>query len=374
MGIALRELRRNPGRFGVATVTLTLIAMLLIFLGALLDGLLRSITGGYLAQPGQLVVLSSDANSVLSGSVLPAETREEVVATLPEGAEVGGFSTLTVGARLESADERDLTGVTLYGVELAPSGVPLDELSDGEVWADHDLPFTAGDVLLLGPAQVEVTVAGISDDGASPSEGGLWTSPLTWNEVQAASRPGAALPEGASQGLVVSLPDGDTLSGDDLAALAAEVDDATGTTASLTTQEAANAIPGVAEQQTTFAQIQIVTLAIALLVVALFFALLTVERTGLYGVLKAMGSRTSRIFAGVVLQAFVVTMIAGAIGSALVLAAGYFIPPGSVPFALSPGLFLTSAGSLALAAIIGSAFSLRRVLAIDPAAAIGGDA
>ena len=39
MRLALRELRRRPGRFGVATVILTLIAILLMFLGGLLDGL-----------------------------------------------------------------------------------------------------------------------------------------------------------------------------------------------------------------------------------------------------------------------------------------------------------------------------------------------
>ena len=34
MSIAWRELRRTPGRFAVATITLSLIAMLLMFLGA----------------------------------------------------------------------------------------------------------------------------------------------------------------------------------------------------------------------------------------------------------------------------------------------------------------------------------------------------
>jgi len=36
MRLALRELRRQPGRFAIAT--LTLIAVLLMFLGGLLDG------------------------------------------------------------------------------------------------------------------------------------------------------------------------------------------------------------------------------------------------------------------------------------------------------------------------------------------------
>ena len=45
MRLALRELIRRPGKFVTATVILTLIAILLMFLGGLLDGLTRSSTG-----------------------------------------------------------------------------------------------------------------------------------------------------------------------------------------------------------------------------------------------------------------------------------------------------------------------------------------
>ena len=61
MRLALRELRRRPGRFAVAAVILTLIAMLLMFLGGLLDGLLGSSTGAYRAQRADLIVYATDA-------------------------------------------------------------------------------------------------------------------------------------------------------------------------------------------------------------------------------------------------------------------------------------------------------------------------
>ena len=44
MKLALRELRRRPGRFVTATIILTLVAMLVMFLGGLLDGLIRGAT------------------------------------------------------------------------------------------------------------------------------------------------------------------------------------------------------------------------------------------------------------------------------------------------------------------------------------------
>ena len=371
MSIAWRELRRTPGRFAVATITLSLIAMLLMVLGALRDGLLGQATGSYKAQPGDLMVFSSESNAVLGASVVTKADRAAVEEALPDGSEVGGVASLVVGARVDGADERELEGVNLFAYELAPAGLPEEAPAAGEVWADADLAtaFEAGDTLLLGPARIPVEIVGFLERGDSPSQGALWGSWETFGEVLVASRPGAALPDGASQALVVALPDGA-----DASEAIAAVDDATGTTATLTIEDAANAIPGVDAQRSTFAQIIGVTAAIALLVVALFFALMTVERTGLYGVLKAIGAKTGTIFAGVVLQALVVTLVAASVGAILVGIANFTIPPGTVPFALDPMRLVISVGLLAVAAMAGSILSLRRVVKIDPASAIGGEA
>ena len=93
--------------------------------------------------------------------------------------------------------------------------------------------------------------------------------------------------------------------------LAAEIDDAAGGAhRDAVHHEAIDAIPGVRQQRSTFNQIIGVTIAIAAVVVALFFALLTVERLALYGVLKAIGARSRTLFAGLVAQAVVVTTAA----------------------------------------------------------------
>lgn len=73
------------------------------------------------------------------------------------------------------------------------------------------------------------------------------------------------------------------------------------------------------------------------------------------------------------MQALVVTAIASAIGAAMSLALDAAIPAGSIPFTASARLLLSSAAYLAVAALIGCVFSLRRVLRVDPASAIGGE-
>ena len=68
-----------------------------------------------------------------------------------------------------------------------------------------------------------------------------------------------------------------------------------------------------------------------------------------------------------------VTIIASAIGVAASLALDAAIPPGSIPFVATPARLLSSVAYLLVAAVVGCAFSLRRVLKVDPASAIGGD-
>ena len=178
-----------------------------------------------------------------------------------------------------------------------------------------------------------------------------------------ANRPDAQLGPDVWQGLVVR---GD---GDDLPA---RIDAATnGATETFTISARDRRDPGVSEQSATFNQIIGVTVAIALVVIGLFFALLTVERTSLYGVLKALGAKSSTIFAGLVAQAVVVTAIASLVAGTLVVVLDLLIPPGSIPLLVTPARIILSTVLLVVAAVLGCAFSLRRVLRIDPASAIG---
>jgi putative ABC transport system permease protein len=365
MKLALRELVRRPGKFATATVILTLIAVLLMFLGGLLDGLIRESTGAIRAQSGDLIVYSDTAQASFLRSRIEPDTRATVEA-VPGVTETGGIGVAQLGARVPGNGPRELASVALFGYEIAPDGVP-EPPADGEAWADDILQadgVEVGDELLLGPARSPVTVIGFVSETPYNSQGSLWASPDTWREVLTANRPDAQVADGVFQSLIVEV-DGDA------AEVATAIDAATGTTETFTIDGAIAAIPGVEEQQGTFNQIIGVTVVIGLVVIALFFALLTVERTGLYGVLKALGARSGTIFAGVVAQAVALTLIAAVVAGGLALLLDAVIPPGSIPLLVTPNRIITSTVLLLAAAIIGCAFSLRRVLRVDPASAIG---
>lgn len=369
MKLALRELRRRPNRFAVATVVLSLIALLLMFLGGLLDGLTAGSTGALRAQQADLIVYSATSDESLERSRLTPEIRAGVESVAGEDA-VGGLGTVQLGARLDGRDARDLVPVVLIGYETAPRGLPDEVPGEGEVYADESLRAEGveeGTTVQLGPARTEVEVIGFLDDSRYSGQGTLWGSLDTWRETVAENRPGEQAGEGVVQALVVQAGDADP------AALATEIDEATdGATSTVTVQGAIDALPGVDQQQQVFNQIIGVTVLIAIVVVALFFALITVERTALYGVLKAVGASSLYLFAGVLLQALVVTLLAATVGIAASLAVDALLPAGGIPFVVQPARLIGSVGYLLLAAVIGCALSLRRVLRVDPASAIGG--
>jgi putative ABC transport system permease protein len=362
--LALKELRRRPGRFTVATIILTLIAILLMFLGGLLDGLIASSTGAIRAQAADAIVYSDTAQASFVRSRIEPDVRAEV-----EGVggvtEVGGIGNVQLGARVPGNGPRDLASVALFGYELAPDGVP-EPPPYGQAWADETIKASGveeGMTIEVGPARTPIEIVGFVSDTNFNGQSSLWASPDTWRDALAANRPDAQLGPGVFQALVVRGDDSD---------LTTAIDEATGgATDSYTIDGAVAAIPGVTEQQNTFNQIIGVTVAIALVVIGLFFALLTVERTSLYGVLKAIGAKSSTIFGGLVVQAVVVTGIAAAIAGALVVVLDLVIPPGSIPLLVTPGRIIVSVVLLLAAAVLGCTFSLRRVLRIDPASAIG---
>ena len=78
MRFALTEMRRRPQRFVTATIILTLITVLLVFLGGLLDGLVAGSTNALAAQPGELMVFSADAQDTLARSRITPEQRARV--------------------------------------------------------------------------------------------------------------------------------------------------------------------------------------------------------------------------------------------------------------------------------------------------------
>jgi len=158
--LALRELRRRPGRFLAATAILALISILLIVLGGLLDGLTASNTGALRAQRGELIVYSADAEDSLVRSRITARTRQAVERVAGQR-NVWGLGSVQVGARVPGHGPRDLVPVVLFGYQLAPRQLPEGVARGNEVFADSSLQARGvreGMTVRLGPARSPVRI------------------------------------------------------------------------------------------------------------------------------------------------------------------------------------------------------------------------
>jgi putative ABC transport system permease protein len=366
MKLALLELRRRPWRFAPAVIALVLLTVLLLVLGGLLDGLYSGFTGAVRAQPGELLTYSADAKLSVVRSRIDAATTAEVERA-PGVDRVGGLGTALLGAKVPG--QATETSVALFGYQLAPHGVPAPPSQAGQVYADTSLKaygVEMGQTLLLGPKRYPVSVVGWVSDTNFLLQGGLWGNIDTWRAVLASARPDLVLAPGTYQVLTVS-----TAAGVDPARVATAIDGATaGMTRTVTRTVAVDSLPGIKQQRSTFTAIIDTTFVVAGLVVALFFVLLTLERIGMYAVFKAIGASSGQVFSQVVGQAVVIAALSFVLGALLALAVGGVIPP-QVPLELTVGRAIEVALGLIVMSILGSTLSLRRVVRIDPATAIG---
>jgi putative ABC transport system permease protein len=362
MSIAMKELIRRPGRFVSVGGALTMLVVLLVVLGGFLDGLELSNTGPYRAHEGRLLVFSDESELLIQRSEVNTGQAEQLAAAGGVAA-VGALNQLGSTA---SDDQGEIIDIVLFGYDLPTDVIPSPSVDGGavidEALADRN-DVAVGDTLLLGATSEPVVVSGIVRD-LSQGSPTVWLSTQRWREIVRSGNPAALPPEGINQAMVIEPSAGTEL--DVLARQLAGVDGI----AIATPDEVIKALPVVQQQSSTFEGIIGVTFVVTLLVVALFFTLITLERVDLYAVLKALGARTSNLMAGISAQAVGVSVVALVLGLGLSVAFVGLLPA-DLPVRLVPARLLQIVVGVLMSALLGSLFTLRRVLRIDPAEAIG---
>ncbi len=354
MMLALNEIRRGLGRFVSIIGALSLITFLVLTLSALADGLFFGATGAVRSTNASAYAFSSDAKgSLIRSTMTPEQVRE--VEDAPGVTKASGVGVLLTAGR-GSSEEYDLA---IFGVDPAGAGVPTNlsegrlPADDSEAAVDESLGVGIGDTLTVGKESVEVV--GITRDSSYQLQPTVWTTLQTWRAMRNDVRPeftgveddvNAVAIEGSPQGEIPGVT-------------------------VLSAQDTGLAIPGVEQQASTLNSIIYTTLAVAALVVALFFALIVLEKRELFAALKALGTPTRKLGAGVVLQAVIASAIGVVVGAIASRALGAVVPD-TVPTLFRTETLISIAIFVLVAGVVGAAFSLRRIARIDPATAIGG--
>ncbi len=367
MFLALREIRHARLRTLLIVSVIALVAWLVFLLSGLANGLASDNGASLEKMDAAGLVFEQDVRLFLHRSILPMSMVDEV-------AQVDGVTAATpighLTVTMVDASGANRIDATVLGIEpgsfLAPdvdSGVPLIDAPAGGVVVDDEFKdhgVNIGDTITVTPSGQTYTVAG-------------FTSGEKYNHL-----PVVFMPIGEWQSLKFATPEEAGGLTDPISAVVVQGDDgvldaiatAIPSVEPATRQAVIEALPGYSSEMATVSTILVFLFVIAALVMAVFFYVITLQKTSLFGVLKAIGASTRSLAIDLVGQVAVLTLIGAAIGALLANVVSALIPA-NVPFSLSNDLVIVYALVLLAVAVLGSLLSAWRIARIDPLLAIG---
>jgi len=360
--LALQEIRRKKLQFGLISLIVGLVVYLLVMISALGSGLLSAMSGAVNSFDADLVVFSADSNDSFLRSELTASQRDAI-------AEVGG-ATAGVGYMAATAQEDSLTeDVALFGFEPGSVAEPAVRSGrapggEGEILIDRSLSRSSGlkvgDQITMRNALIayNFTIVGEVDEGQFLGLPSAYVLLDKWREMR---YPGQG--EDAPAASVI-LARGHA---DDLGA---RIEAAVPNTSALSKSEAISAIGGVTEQERVVMAIELFGFVIGALVIGSFFFVLTMQRAYEIAIVKALGASSWYVFGQLIRQVVAVALAGLALGVALALVTEATLPS-DIPLQITGGAFLTGGASITIAALLGSLFSARQVVRVNPMSALG---
>ncbi len=360
MFLAFRELRYARLRYLMIGTIVTMLALLVFMLSGLANGLANDSAAAVEAMPASAVVFQQGSQLLPQRSTLPVTVTRQV-RNIPgvTAATPLGQSTVTV----QRAAGGDRLAATILAIDprgfLAPPIVAGQALRDAPadgVVVDRSLAkdgVRLGDALTLQPSGTRLTVVGFTS-GRTYSHMPVIYAPLAlWQgTVGYGTRViSAVVVQGGAEvaGRIAA-----TMPGVEVGSRAAVV----------------RAMPGYAQETGSLTMIQGFLVAIAALIVAAFFYVLTLQKTAQLGVLKVLGATTMVLGRDLLGQVLLLTASGVAAGALLAVGAARLIPD-SIPFLLERETVALYGGVLLMVAAFGALLSLRRIATIDALTAIG---
>lgn len=129
-------------------------------------------------------------------------------------------------------------------------------------------------------------------------------------------------------------------------------------------------MPGYKEETGTIIMMLAFLIVISAFVIAVFFYVITIQKTSQFGVMKAIGASNRFISKAIVAQVFILSSfgILAGVGLTYLTALAF---PKNMPFDLDAKLVVLYAVALLIISLLSSIISVRQVTKIDPLTALG---
>ncbi|MEG0440529.1 MAG: ABC transporter permease [Solibacillus sp.] len=339
MKLALKEIKKSKAKFIILGSIVFLVSLLTFMISGLANGLSQDNSALIKDLPKGQFYMNEDADQTLNMSRITEESQQQV---LDEQEDAAAFS-IQMGFVNDAADKQH--GVAFVTSTESPH---FENVKAGEVVLDKSLQdkgIQLGDVLTNNQFSSEFKVIGFVDLKKFSHSPVAYINMENFKEIYR-----------VNEMQLLYVPNGD----DSVQYAGLE---------GFSNKEFLNTISSYKAEQLSLNMIVWFLVVISGMLFAIFFYMMNVQKIGLYGILKAIGIKTSNLFVLIWTQMFVITSIALLISVALSQVFNSFAPSG-MPFTLTFATTLQLSGVFLVIGFIGSTLSGVQIKNIEPLQAI----
>ncbi|MGX7125429.1 ABC transporter permease [Enterococcus viikkiensis] len=353
MFLAINEIRHSKLRYTLVMGVMFLIAYLVFFLTGLAYGLAQDNRTAVDKWNADNILLKEEANNNLNMSMIPVKTFDDVKA------DEKAYLAQTAG--VIKGDGGEKIDVSFFGIDkdqfLAPKLAEGKMFSnDDEAVADSTLKdqyqIKIGERVKMAGNDKTLKIVGFTDNAKFNVAPVLYTTIGAYQEIRFEAQKeteNTRINAIITRGKVQTVPD-------DLE--------------KTSINSFINELPGYSAQVLTFGFMIGFLIVIPAIVIGIFIYVLTMQKSEIFGVMKAQGISSRYISSSVIAQTFLLATVGVSIGLLATLGTALVLPD-AVPFQVNGVFFVGISVLMILVALIGAFFSVRTIVRIDPLKAIG---
>lgn len=350
MFLAYKEMLRSKGRYLLMILVIVLVSYLIYFLSGLSFGLANNNRSAIDRWDANSIVISKYANNSLASSKISQ-------AALPAALKTTKNRQPVSESMAVSAHNSHDTNVTVLGINfkgfLAPTLISGRQAKHPhEIVVDQSLLTTGlkkGSTITLNGGKQHYKIVGVTKNNR------FSTLPVVFMSIN--NYQSFTGTPGQISGVVFKNAEKPALGK---------------SYQRLSIQKLINKLPGYSAEVSTFELMIGSLFVIIAFIIGIFMYIMTIEKTQMYGVMRAQGISGSRIVKTLLSQSFLIGVVGIGIGLILNQLTMLAIPD-TMPY-YSSGLLVAGASAILLVMVIlGAMVSIWRINRIDPLDAIGGE-
>lgn len=370
MFLAIKELTHAKFRYVMMSIIIILIAWLVFILSGLGNGLSTLSAATIKNLDANYVVYEETAGDTFSKSIISGNLIDEIEKNKDVKDAAGFGASMASVSKMKTDDSRKKTDVAILGITtgsfIEPNIIEGKQLSTNEkfgVLANNSLKdsgYKIGDELLVSNSKMKLTIIGFVENETFNHLPVLFTNMDTWRDYQYAAPGSDNGVKNPVQAITLKAPNLDV----------AKLDKEIKGIETVTKKVAVQGMPGYKEETGTILMMLAFLIVISAFVIAVFFYVITIQKTSQFGVMKAMGASNRFISKAIVAQVFMLSSFGILAGVGLTYLTALALPE-NMPFDLDTKLVVLYAVSLLIICLLSSIISVRQITKIDPLTALG---